>query len=1189
MKQISLLVGAVLALTGVVHAQQATLQGVPVDGELAKSVLRLNAVQPKATDADFTFDDIEFWVGEGENKAALVLQWNDEREQGALVWGYKFDGTSNGVNMLKAIAAADPRLYFSGANSAFGLTINGIGYDLDNDGEIGLMNGDTEVEIVDGYANTSATLTATDPDDLWLCGFSTSGYWSYWLDDNATLPPTSYASTGASGRSLTNNSVDGWNYGNGSITWKTLVAAPVPVTEPALPETFTDGFFLQNEDWFGHVLSSINWVASDGTVYYNADDKANDNTEVLGNTSQFGQIYGDYYYVTSKQAPRFIVLDAKTLKMQKIFAETGVGDGRDVLNVDDSKVYVGGQQGIAIYDKAAGQFTGETVEGASGGQIGMMVRMGNYVFAAKQSTGVLVIDPATDEVVQTIDETAAQGLTVTRNGYIWCSLPSKSSFMRIDPVSLETETFSVGKTLVSSWGQCKPDYVCASYTEDAIFFVNGASRHDSAKQLSKFVIDENGSLTEDTDFSFTMPSDVSGLSFYGSPRVNPVTGDLIATVMTYSGERGLHLLLYIDPETGEVKNTTRLTNDDGNIWWWFPSLPIFPDNNAPEVAMNDLTLNPGEEMVFNVADYVTDADNLAVMATVAAASGNEEVFTVANDGLNITITARAAGTATLDLAVNSNGKTVRKSVAVNVLRPLPGTFTDGFFLQNEDWFGHAMGSINWVDGDGYVYYNVDNKANGNTEVLGNTSQYGTIYGGYYYAMSKQAPRLVVMDAATLQVVKSFDTIGGDGRAVLGVDAGKVYVGTSAGIFTLDVDGGFTLGETAIEGTDGQIGMMARVGKYVFAAKQSTGVLVIDPETDEVVKTIENTGIGGLTVDRNGTVWATAQSDIVRINPVTLESETQALPNSMVSPWGSWMADKMCADPDEDALYYAYGGSWPNSETQIGKLVIGEDGTLSEDADFAFTMPAAATEGRKQLMYGKIDIDPQSGYLIATTTQDGYGANYSYNWLHYIDCETGEVAKTVTLTSDTGENYYWFPALPVFPDNEEPEITLDEVQLLSEGEPMTIDTYSCIFDGDNMPVLAVVEASSSDEGVFTVANDGLSITISPTGAGEATLEMTANSNGRIVEKSVKVTVEQPVSVSDNLLAGVAVYPTMIKDALNVTGATEGTVTVFDLAGSQVAAAVIAGDTAIDLSHLASGAYIVKVVSGDKSYTTKVIKL
>lgn len=962
-------------------------------------------------------------------------------------------------------------------------------------------------------------------------------------------------------------------------------------TEPELPEEFTDGFFIQNEDWFGHYLSSINWVGSDGTVYYNVDDKVN-GTEVLGNTSQFGQIYGDYYYVTSKQAPRFIILDAKTLKVQKSFDTTGVGDGRDVLNVDDDKLYVGGANGIIVYDKNEGDFKNQ-VEGTSGGQVGMMVRVGNYVFAAEQSTGVLVIDPVTDAVVQTIERTSAQGLTVTRDGHIWCTLPSESSIMRIDPVTFETKVFEIGKTLVNSWGQCKPGYVCASYTEDALFVVNGASRHDSAKLLSKFTIDENGDLVEDDTFQFTMPTTYTGLSFYGSPRINPNTGDLLATVMTYRGYN--HELLYINPANGEVKQEIDLLNDDGNIYYWFPSMPVFPDNAEPEITVESVTMNnDGNPSTLAVADFVSDADNLPVLSVVSATIANTAIASVEYDGLNLIVTPISAGNTSMTIAVNSNGKNVEKTIPVTVIPALPGRFTDGFFIQNEDWFGHRLGSINWVGSDGTFYYNAVDKVNGNAEVLGNTSQFGQIYGGYYYVMSKQAPRLVVLDAETLEVVKSFDEIGGgDGRAVLGVDEGKVYVGSSAGIFTLDVANNFTLSDAAIVGTageslySGQIGMMARVGKYVFATMQSTGVLVIDPSTDAVVTTIENGNASGVIVSRDGTVWVPALSQIMRIDPVTLEYQTIDLPNTMTSIWGAWMPDKMCADPDEDALYYTYGGSFFSGDASLGKLIINDDGTLSDDPEFVFTMPDGAVEGRTQMFYGKIDIDPISGYLIATTTQSGYGTNYSYNWLHYIDRTTGEVVKSTIVTSDSGEGYYWFPAMPVFPDNNAPEVDIDDISA-SIGDTFSYTVTEFLSDADNLPALAVVEVETSDESIVTVGNDGLTFTVSAVGEGSAYIMLTANSNGRVIEKTISVEVANGTSSAD-MAADAGISIVMAGEKLRVAAPDAGTVVVFGMDGRQVLSQGFAGSATIDLAGLSNGAYIVKVVSANNLKTQKIVKM
>lgn len=53
-----------------------------------------------------SFDDIQFWVGTGSKRAALVLQWNDGLNPVSLAWGYRWDGEATGIDMLKAIAGS---------------------------------------------------------------------------------------------------------------------------------------------------------------------------------------------------------------------------------------------------------------------------------------------------------------------------------------------------------------------------------------------------------------------------------------------------------------------------------------------------------------------------------------------------------------------------------------------------------------------------------------------------------------------------------------------------------------------------------------------------------------------------------------------------------------------------------------------------------------------------------------------------------------------------------------------------------------------------------------------------------------------------------------------------------------------------------------------------------------------------
>ena len=52
-------------------------------------------VKPKSqlrADASFSFDDIQFWVGSGSKRAALVIEWHDGNQPDAMVWGYRWRG-----------------------------------------------------------------------------------------------------------------------------------------------------------------------------------------------------------------------------------------------------------------------------------------------------------------------------------------------------------------------------------------------------------------------------------------------------------------------------------------------------------------------------------------------------------------------------------------------------------------------------------------------------------------------------------------------------------------------------------------------------------------------------------------------------------------------------------------------------------------------------------------------------------------------------------------------------------------------------------------------------------------------------------------------------------------------------------------------------------------------------------------
>ena len=205
-------------------------------------------------DGQFTFDDIDNWTGDGENRAALVIQWNDDDEQTAMVFGYRWDGMATGADMLKAVVEANPRLYtlmqYTNVSSPTdpdgGYTICGLGWDRDNDGDIRLIDTENNEEYtsesgffrhprsydpINDYGGTSDydydNWKACDDDDFWGGGWY-ENYWSYWVKsgDGETF---SYSNWGASGRVLENDCWDGWKYAknmNSQGAWKPFVTAP---------------------------------------------------------------------------------------------------------------------------------------------------------------------------------------------------------------------------------------------------------------------------------------------------------------------------------------------------------------------------------------------------------------------------------------------------------------------------------------------------------------------------------------------------------------------------------------------------------------------------------------------------------------------------------------------------------------------------------------------------------------------------------------------------------------------------------------------------------------------------------------------------------------------------------------------------------------------------------------------------
>lgn len=182
----------------------------------------------------FSFDDIEFWVGTGENRAALVIDWfESDFATPALVWGYRWNGTASGADMLVDIVAADERLFAKLGDSPMSIVRTfGFGYDADNDGEFGIDDGtqfDAEGLAFSGPADLA---TSIDVSDYYSEGWFT-GFWHYSVASANPYGSGAWSDTtlGMASRMLADGAWDSWVF-SPSFNFSSFAENPLPAMAP---------------------------------------------------------------------------------------------------------------------------------------------------------------------------------------------------------------------------------------------------------------------------------------------------------------------------------------------------------------------------------------------------------------------------------------------------------------------------------------------------------------------------------------------------------------------------------------------------------------------------------------------------------------------------------------------------------------------------------------------------------------------------------------------------------------------------------------------------------------------------------------------------------------------------------------------------------------------------------------------
>lgn len=212
---------------------------------------------------------ITHWAGEGNNRAALVVQFasgSNVDNPGAVVWGYRWtdDATPTGYDMISEIAtASDDLAIFTQYTGYMGRTLCGIGFAKEVEAVLGALEYDfdsasedpnisfdffdpnmsmgqtsapggtaidlafeaieeaMETHILDHPLNYDAygypaydydwwQPSALDSGEYWNAGWY-NGYWSYWVG-GTDMSDLAYSGLGMSSVYLADGDVNGWKY-----------------------------------------------------------------------------------------------------------------------------------------------------------------------------------------------------------------------------------------------------------------------------------------------------------------------------------------------------------------------------------------------------------------------------------------------------------------------------------------------------------------------------------------------------------------------------------------------------------------------------------------------------------------------------------------------------------------------------------------------------------------------------------------------------------------------------------------------------------------------------------------------------------------------------------------------------------------------------------------------------------------
>ncbi|WP_183561412.1 DUF5074 domain-containing protein [Mucilaginibacter sp. SP1R1] len=326
---------------------------------------------------------------------------------------------------------------------------------------------------------------------------------------------------------------------------------------------YDNGFFLINEGWYAHGTGTVSFYDyGTGTITDSVFTKENPglNLNPTSSTLQYGTIFNDKLFLVSKVGGPFVIVNSHTLKEINRIAAKSTNDFRAFVGIDTTKGLI--STGSGIYPVNLQTLAlGTKISGVTG-QVGDMIKAGNYVFVLSQSSGVIVLNASTNAVVKTITGMLC-AFARSMDGAIWAA--GGTQLIRIDPATLVVQTITVPFQIYGSWSAWHPGSITASTTENAIFIARNATS-SGGTQVYKYTAANSASFT--TPF-ITVPT---GRELYGAGVAYAPAHNQVIVNTVHSGfttNFSFNDLVFYNASSGAQINDIAYTG------YYFPSVAVF--------------------------------------------------------------------------------------------------------------------------------------------------------------------------------------------------------------------------------------------------------------------------------------------------------------------------------------------------------------------------------------------------------------------------------------------------------------------------------------------------------------------------------------------------------------------------------------------------------------------------------------